>query len=205
MLFRSAQGELTAFVPVEAHRTLVFPERAQPGDEAGFAVVRDDGEFLSVGRDHLPVARVIAVQRFAYQEVPSALDGDMAFLRLLVVDPGDRRQVGGEVRVAKDMAGGNWQNERLRWNGGRATAETFAVSSDEPSAVLGREEHAVEDLACGVCGCAPGDVGESPQRGWACAWACRAAGRAMFWGEVAGSNAQSVKLAGLSVAALICR
>ena len=58
------QGELAAFVPVETHRALVLPERTQPGDEAGFAIVRDDCELLRGRRDHLLVVRVGADEWF---------------------------------------------------------------------------------------------------------------------------------------------
>ena len=93
--------------------------------------------------------------------VPSAADGDAAFFLLLVVDPGDGGQVGGEVRVAEDVAGRDGQDECLGRHGGRTTGEPFAVGGDQTSAVLGREQHAVEDLAGGVGGRATGDVGEA--------------------------------------------
>ena len=84
-----AQGELATLVPVEAHRALVLTKRAQPGDEPGFAVVWDDGELGRASRDHLPVVRVAADERFAHQHVSPALDRHMTLLRIFVADSGD--------------------------------------------------------------------------------------------------------------------
>ena len=99
------QGELAAFVPVEPHAGLVFAERAQPGDEAGFAVVWDDGHLSGIVRDDLLVARVVADERLSDKEVTSAADGDVAFFRFFVVDPGDTSHVGCEVGAREEQAG----------------------------------------------------------------------------------------------------
>ncbi len=100
-----AQGELAALVPVEAHRGLVFAERAQPGDQPGFAVVRNDCHLASIGWDDLLVVWVLADERPGHQQVWPTADGDAPLFRLLVVDPGEGRQIGGEVRVPDDVAG----------------------------------------------------------------------------------------------------
>ena len=57
------QRELAALVPIEPDGGLVFSQRSQPGDEPGFAVVRDDGHLAGLCRNDLLVVRIVADQR----------------------------------------------------------------------------------------------------------------------------------------------
>lgn len=82
----------------------------------------------------------------------------MALFRLFVINVGDDGRPGSEVGVAEDVAGRERQDERLGHHSGRTTGEAFAVGGNQSSAVLGCEQHTVEDLAGGVGGCTTGDA-----------------------------------------------
>ena len=67
--------------------------------------------------------------------------------------------------MTEDVAGCGGKDERLRRHGGGAAGEAASIGGYQSSAVFGREEHAVEDMAGGVGGGATGDVRQTLERG----------------------------------------